>query len=106
MRRRHLGEQRERWAQVDRLATAAGLDMSQWWQPTRSAFFDRVTMQRIVDAVSEAVSPEAAETIATMKKAAMAARAEELVANTGWLPEPLRSASAADGTVREVEAAQ
>ncbi len=106
VRLRHFGAQRERLDRADALARAVGLDMSHWWQPTRATYLDRVTKQQILDAVSEAVSPEAAETIATMKKPAMAARAEELLANTGWLPEPLRSAAKAESTAQEAQAAQ
>ena len=63
----------------------------------RETYLDRVTKQQILDAVSEAVSGQAAENIATLKKAAMAARAEELFAGSGWLPEPLRTRSPAHG---------
>jgi ParB family transcriptional regulator, chromosome partitioning protein len=90
VRHRQFGNQRERAAQADLMAFAIGLDMSQWWRPTRKAYLDRVTKQQILAAVSEAKSPQAAEGIATMKKEAMASRAEELLADTNWLPEPLR----------------
>lgn len=52
-----------------------------------------------MQAVSEGVSPKAAESIAGMKKAATAARAEELLVKTGWLPKPLRSARSENGQV-------
>ena len=44
---------------------------------------------------ADAVTTQAAENIARMKKAAMAARAEELLAGTRWLPEPLRTTTPA-----------
>jgi len=46
------------------------------------------------EAVTEAVSEDAAQRISGAKKAEMAEAAEGLVAGTGWLPEPLRSAIA------------
>jgi ParB family transcriptional regulator, chromosome partitioning protein len=90
VRQRHFGDQRERIAQADTIAIAIGLDMTKWWRPTRNAYFDRVTKQQILAAVSEAQSPQVADKIASMKKDAMAGRAEELLVDTGWLPEPLR----------------
>jgi ParB family transcriptional regulator, chromosome partitioning protein len=95
VRHRQFGNQRERAAQADLMAFAIGLDMSQWWRPTRKAYLDRVTKQQILAAVSEAKSPQAAEGIATMKKEAMASRAEELLAEPLRLPEPERGASEA-----------
>jgi len=83
----------DRLVQAETLGEAVSLDMSKWWQPTRASYFDRVTKQQIVEAVAEAVSPEAAENIVTMKKAAMVAKAEEMLSGTGWLPELLRADS-------------
>jgi ParB family chromosome partitioning protein len=44
----------------------------------------------IREAVTEAVSPEAAERIAGLKKADMASAAEALLGDSGWLPKQLR----------------
>lgn len=97
---RHGFGQEDRLAQADLVAGAVGLDMAAWWQPTRTSFLDHVTKNAILSAVSEGVSSQAAENIGKLKKGAMAARAEELLAGTGWLPAPLRSdrsLPAADG---------
>ena len=75
---------------ADRLAGALGLDMGRWWQATRESFFDHVSKDRILAAVAEANSQQAAENIAKLKKPAMSVQAEELVKGTGWLPPPLR----------------
>jgi ParB family chromosome partitioning protein len=83
-------------AHADTLAHAVSLDMSRWWQPTRASYLDRVSKELIARAVSEAVSPKAAQTIAGMKKAAMAVRAEELLSTTKWLPKPLCNASSVE----------
>lgn len=83
--------QEDRLAEADMLATAVRLDMASWWQPTRLAYLDRVTKDGILHAVTEGVSQAAAENISALKKGPMAGRAEELLKETGWLPEPLRA---------------
>ncbi|MDQ0506154.1 ParB/RepB/Spo0J family partition protein [Xanthobacter agilis] len=76
---------------ADRLATALALDMTAHWTPTARTYLSRVTKAHIVAAVREAVSDEAADRIAGMKKQPMAEAAEQLVAATGWLPTFLRT---------------
>ena len=51
----------------------------------------RVTKARILGAVREARGNQAAQLIDHLKKGEMAAKAEELLAGSGWLPEPLRT---------------
>ncbi len=94
---RRYGDNADRFEQAETLVNAVSLDMSKWWQVTRQSYLDRVTKQHIVDAVSQAVTVQAGENIAAMKKAAMAAKAEELLAGSGWLPEPLRTKPSAQG---------
>lgn len=79
-------------ATADRLATAVALDMTAHWTPTVRAYLGRVTKAHILAAVREAVSDEAAERIAGLKKTDMADAAEQLLAGTGWLPAALRTA--------------
>jgi ParB family transcriptional regulator, chromosome partitioning protein len=78
------------------LAREVGLDMTAYWQPTASSYFGRVSKERIIQAVREGVSAEAAANIAGMKKLAMAEAAERRLAGTGWLPELLRTRSIAE----------
>jgi ParB family transcriptional regulator, chromosome partitioning protein len=78
-------------AQADVLAQTLGLDMTATWSPTVASYFGRVSKERIVEAVREGVSVEAARNIAGMKKQAMAEAAEQRLAGTGWLPELLRT---------------
>lgn len=81
-----------RMREADRLARATGLDMVEaGWQPTVANYLGRVTKSRIVEAVREALGDEKAQLIDHLKKAEMAKEAERLLADTGWLPEPLRS---------------
>lgn len=94
VRRRQLGIDPERQSQTDAIAEAVGLDMADWWEPTRESYFSRVPKALILSAVYEALSPQAAENIERLKKDAMALRAEELLAGKRWLPEPLRKGSA------------
>jgi len=95
-------------AQADALAEALDLDMTTWWSPTARSYLGRVTKAKIGEAVTEAVSPEAAERIAGLKKTDMAEAAETLLVGTGWLPSPLRRAGetveapASTGTPDEV----
>lgn len=76
---------------ADDLAGVLSLDMTGYWSPTAESYFTRVPKNRILEAVIEAVSEDAARHISAAKKADMADAAEQLVAGTGWLPEPLRT---------------
>jgi ParB family chromosome partitioning protein len=77
---------------ADRIAEAVSLDMAAvGWRPTAEAYLSRVTKGRILAAVREARGARAAERIAGLKKTEMAAAAEELLAGTAWVPEPLRT---------------
>ncbi len=88
---------RLRLDQADRLAEATALNMVEaGWRPTVSNYLGRVTKARILQAVSEGVGAKAASRIEHLKKDDMAREAENLLADTGWLPEPLRSAIAND----------
>jgi hypothetical protein len=79
-------------ALADRIAEAVSLDMAAvGWRPTAQAYLGRVTKGRILAAVREARGARAVERIAGLKKAEMATAAEELLAGTGWVPEPLRT---------------
>jgi ParB family chromosome partitioning protein len=93
--RNPLDRKPEAWAHADRLATAAGLDMTQTWTATTRSYFGRVTKPRILDAVAEAKGAEAAERLAGLKKTEMAEAAEQALAGAGWLPALLRTAPVA-----------
>ena len=80
-----------RFAQADRLARATGLDMVEvGWRPTVGNYLGRVTKPRILQAVREGAGDQAAQLIDHLKKGDMAKEAERLLADAGWLPEPLR----------------
>jgi len=84
---------------ADRIAEALKLDVAAaGWSPTADNYFGRVTKARIVEAVREAKGETAAQHIEHLKKSAMAVRAEELLAGSGWIPEPLHTPGRAIGT--------
>jgi ParB family chromosome partitioning protein len=91
-------------AMADRLAEAVSLDMTAHWRPTARTYFGRVTKPHILAAVREAVSDEAADRIADMKKQAMAEAAEQLLVATGWLPALMRTPEPAWLTKQQPEA--
>lgn len=77
---------------ADQLATALGLDMNQWFQPTAENYFSKVSKAQILEALHEAecsVSPAQEKA----KKAELAALVERQLAGTGWLPQLLRVAN-------------
>ncbi|MCP1931060.1 ParB/RepB/Spo0J family partition protein [Bradyrhizobium elkanii] len=93
-----------RLGQADRLARATGLDMVEvGWRPTVGNYLGRVTKPRILQAVREGVGEQAVQLIDHLKKGDMAKEAERLLAETGWLPEPLRLVDDAEAPVPEVE---
>jgi len=102
-----------RLAQADRLTRATGLDLVEaGWRPTFGNYLNRVTKPRILEAVREGAGERAAELIGHLKKGDMAKEAERLLADSGWLPEPLRLAGvdgdpapAADGDGKTEDAA-
>ena len=84
-----------RLSQADRLARVTKLDMVEaGWRPTVGNYLGRVTKARILQAVREGTGERAVQLIDHMKKSDMAKEAERLLADTGWLPEPLRLADA------------
>ena len=94
-----------RLAQADRLARATGMDMvAAGWKPTVGNYLGRVTKPRILEAVREGAGERAAQLIDHLKKGDMAKEAERLLAETGWLPEPLRLIDDAEVSTPEVEA--
>lgn len=82
---------RRRMAEADRLQRTTGLDMVEaGFRPTVANYLGRVTKPRMLEAVNEALGEEKARLIDHLKKDDMAREAERLLADTGWLPEPLR----------------
>lgn len=94
----------QRMVEADRLAHATGLDMAEvGFRPTVDNYLGRVTKPRIIAAVREGAGERAAQLIDHLKKGDMAKEAERLLADSGWLPEPLRLI-AHDEQVERIEA--
>jgi len=80
------------FAHADRLAEAVDLDMAaEGWTPTVDGYLGRVTKARILQAVAEGRGQRDADRIEHLKKGEMAEQAQALLANTAWLPDPLRT---------------
>ena len=76
---------------ADRLSQLVGLDMTRDWKSTATNYFNRVTKGRILEAVREAKGEDTARLLEGLKKSEMAREAERLMADSGWLPELLRT---------------
>jgi ParB family chromosome partitioning protein len=73
------------------VARDVGLDMvAAGWTPTADNYLGRVPKPRILEAVREGCGEKEAQMIEHLKKGDMAREAERLLADSGWLPEPLR----------------
>jgi len=89
-----------RLAQADRLARATSLEMADaGWRPTVANYLGRVTKAQILEAAREGAGKAWAKALQGLKKDDMAREAKQLLAGSGWLPEPLRvsGGDAADG---------
>jgi ParB family chromosome partitioning protein len=82
-------------AHADQLFQALNYDMASVWTPTAANYLGRVSKERILEAVREGVSKEAAENLASLKKHAMADAAEQRLKDKRWLPPVLRTPLAA-----------
>jgi ParB family chromosome partitioning protein len=78
-------------AHSNQLFVALDYDMASVWTPTAANYLGRVSKERILEAVREGVSKEAAENLATLKKQAMAEAAEQRLKDKRWLPPVLRT---------------
>jgi ParB family chromosome partitioning protein len=91
IRRAHEREDHRRLRHADALARAVNLDMAAaGWQPTEGNYLGRVPKARILEAVREGKSEQAAQLIDHLKKGEMVKEAERLLDGSLWLPEPLR----------------
>jgi len=75
---------------ADALATAVGLDMADWWQPTAEGFLNHVSKAQIVQALKEAGAGPDTDRVGGMKKDLLVSTALTRLKGRRWLPEPLR----------------
>ena len=101
----------------DHLGSLIGIDMAQWWRPTAANYFDRVSKQVILDALTDVGGLELSSRFASVKKGDLAMSAERVFAGTyitevevrekalSWVPEVMRFAPAApDAGEPEIDA--
>lgn len=91
----------------DHLGSLIGIDMAQWWRPTAANYFDRVSKQVILDALTDVGGLELSSRFASVKKGDLAMSAERVFVGTyitevevrekalAWVPEVMRFTSAA-----------
>lgn len=91
-----------RLVHADALAQAMKLDMTAYFTPTAESYFARVSRTQILAAIDEAKGNHA-PALDKLKKAELAIRAEQLVAGSNWLPEPLRGNAADAAPADEAE---
>ena len=89
----------------DHLGSLIGIDMAQWWRPTAANYFDRVSKQVILDALTDVGGLELSSRFASVKKGDLAMSAERVFAGTyitevevrekalAWVPEVMRFTS-------------
>ena len=82
----------QRQSHVDVLCEAAGLDMADWWSPTKDGYLSSIPKARVVEIVQQAVSNDAAKPLEKMKKGEAVSAAETVLAGSRWLPAILRAA--------------
>lgn len=85
---------RNRLRSADRIARAAGLDMSEHWSGGVD-FYQRLTKRACLAALTEAQGEAAADNCAKLPKSSLAIACAERIAQTKWLPEPFRLADEA-----------
>jgi ParB family chromosome partitioning protein len=95
----------------DHLGSLIGIDMAAWWRPTAANYFDRVSKQVILDALTDVGGVELSSRFAAVKKGDLAISAERVFAGTyitevevrekalAWVPEVMRFAHAASDAV-------
>lgn len=73
-------------SRLDKLESALGFDMRDWWQPTKDNFFGLLSKTQIVSALDEVGASGAARDAEKMKKGDAAERAEDIMAGNRWVP--------------------
>jgi ParB family chromosome partitioning protein len=74
----------------ENLAKYFGIDMTEWWEPTADTYLTLVPKSLLAEAVAEVAGQPSGDAINALKRDAAIAKAAEHLADTGWLPKPLR----------------
>jgi ParB family chromosome partitioning protein len=78
---------------LDALCSLLQLDMADWWTATADGYFNRVSKDAILAAVTEGAGADAAARMRGMSKAELARVAVRELEGKRWLPNPLRRRS-------------
>lgn len=73
-------------SRLDKLETALGFNMRDWWQPTKDNFFGLLSKAQIVSVLNEVGATGVARDAEKMKKGDAAERAEDIMAANRWIP--------------------
>src|SRR5690606_13062383 len=79
------------------LARAVQLDMNAWWRPTGASYLSAIAKPALLAVATENGSSEAeVAKLGKLPKGELVAALESQLADTRWLPEPMREADAGD----------
>jgi ParB family chromosome partitioning protein len=97
----------------EHLGGLIGIDMAVWWRPTAANYFDRVSKQVILDALTDVGGLELSSRFAAVKKGDLAMSAERVFAGTyitevevrekalAWVPDVMRFTTASPGPAED-----
>lgn len=76
---------------LEKVEQTLGLNMADWWQPTVKSYLGQVRKDVVTGALAESgVGDLAIKEMDRLKKGDLGTKAEALLADSGWLPTPLR----------------
>ena len=75
---------------VNWLADLLKLDMTQYWKPGASLYFNHISKDNILNAVREVKGLEVADALKKLKKSELVMAAEKRLEDSNWLPKPLQ----------------
>lgn len=96
----------DRFKHADALAQSLSFNMSAWYTPTADGYFSRIGKAQIVDAYKQAKGTDPAPAWLKLKKTELAKHVAKALANSGWLPEVLRTTEPVAPTEALREAAE
>jgi ParB family chromosome partitioning protein len=81
------------WGHQAAVARAAGLDMTQWWEPTAMSYLANVSKAQVIGVVRDVVGAQACVGLDKLPKPEVVAKAESLLQGKRWLPDLLKLAT-------------
>lgn len=93
-------------AHINKVSSHLGGDISEYWKPTAEGHFKHVSKGQLNKNVVEAVGTDAGSKLQGMSKKDMAAVAERLTHNSGWIPEIMRAGVEKTPSIPKLQAAE